>query len=406
MNVGFVAPYLLPTTLRFVRAAKALRGVRLGLISHEPLERVPTDVRDSLAGHWRTEDALDWRQLETGARGLTRQMGDLDRLLGILEHMQVALARARDALGIPGLGTEAAINFRDKARMKTLLRQAGLPCARHGLAGTPAEAQAFAASTGYPLVIKPPAGAGAEGTYRVDDDEALAEALAFLSPTANDPLLLEEFILGEEHSFDSVFVRGKPVWHSLTRYLPTPLDALRHAWIQWCVLLPREVDHPRYDDIRQAAHDAVATLGLETGLAHMEWFRRPDGSLAISEVAARPPGAQITALISYAHDLDFYSTWSRLMIDEAFDPPVRRHAAGAAFLRGQGQGRVIAVHGLEEAQRAAGDLVVEVKLPQRGQPSSSSYEGEGYVIVRHPETRRVEAALEAIVSNIRVELSE
>jgi formate-dependent phosphoribosylglycinamide formyltransferase (GAR transformylase) len=406
VNVAFVAPYLPPATLRFLRAAIAQPRVRLGLITHEPVDRVPADVREAICGHWRIGNALDWRDLEAGARGLAAQMGEIDRLLGILEHMQVALARVRQALGIAGLGVEAALNFRDKARMKTLLRQAGLPCARHGLAADLAAARAFAEAIGYPLVVKPPAGAGAEGTFRVDDDAALVDAVGFLDPSAERPALLEEFILGEEHSFDSVFVKGQPVWHSLTRYQPTPLEVLRNSWIQWCVLLPREVDGPAYDDIRDAAYRAISLLGLETGLTHLEWFRRPDGSLAISEVAARPPGAQITTLISAAHDLDFYGAWSRLMIEEAFDPPYRRYAAGAAFLRGEGRGRVAAVRGLEEAQRLVGDLVVEVRLPETGQPAASGYEGEGYVIVRHPETRRVEEALRTIVSTIRVELAE
>ncbi len=405
MNVAFVAPYLPPTTLRFVRAAQKLPGVRLGLVSHDPVERIPDDVRERLAGHWRIDNALDAGQLEAGARGLAEQMGGLDRLIGILEHMQVPLARAREALGIPGLGLEAALNFRDKARMKTVLREAGLPCARHGLAADLDAARVFAGATGYPLVVKPPAGAGAVGTFRVDDERSLAEAIGVLRPTADQPAMLEEFVVGEEHSFDSVFVRGQPVWHSQTRYLPTPLEVLRNSWIQWCVLLPREADQPEHDDIRDAAYRAVEVLGLETGLTHMEWFRRPDGSLAISEVAARPPGAQITTLISVAHDIDFYETWCRLMIEEAFDPPYRRYAAGAAFLRGQGGGRVAAVRGLEQAQQAVGDLVVEARLPREGQPKASSYEGEGYVIVRHSETEKVVEALRTIVSTIRVEMS-
>ena len=36
----------------------------------------------------------------------------------------------------------------------------------------------------------------------------------------------------------------------------------------------------------------------------------------------------------------------------------------------------------------------------------TSYEGEGYIIVRHPETAVVEQAVSRIVSTIRVELSE
>ena len=72
----------------------------------------------------------------------------------------------------------------------------------------------------------------------------------------------------------------------------------------------------------------------------MEWFRRADGSVAVSEVGARPPGAQFTTLLSYAHDLDFYRAWPRLMIFNEFDPPPRVYAAGAAYVRGQGRGHV------------------------------------------------------------------
>ena len=92
------------------------------------------------------------------------------------------------------------------------------------------------------------------------------------------------------------------------------------------------------------------------------------------------------------------------MIFDTFDPPRRAFAAGAAFIRGQGQGRVQAIHGLEKAQRELGELVVEARLPKKGQSPSSSYEGDGYVILRHPKTEVVEKALERLVTLIRVEL--
>jgi hypothetical protein len=92
------------------------------------------------------------------------------------------------------------------------------------------------------------------------------------------------------------------------------------------------------------------------------------------------------------------------MVFGEFEPPPRLYAAGAAFLRGQGAGRVVAIRGLEEVQRAVAPVVVEAKLPSAGQPPSGTYEGDGYVIVRHPETAVVEDALRRIVSTIRVEL--
>ena len=154
-----------------------------------------------------------------------------------------------------------------------------------------------------------------------------------------------------------------------------------------------------------AADAGLHALGLDTGLSHMEWFLLADGRIAISEVGARPPGAQITSLLSYAHDIDFYRAWPHLMVFGEFAPPPRQYAAGAAYIRGQGRGTVRHIHGLDDAQRRFGDIVVEARLPREGQPPSDSYEGDGYVIVRHPDTAVVENALTEIVKTIRVELA-
>ena len=145
---------------------------------------------------------------------------------------------------------------------------------------------------------------------------------------------------------------------------------------------------------------------MTDAFTHMEWFRRPDGSVAVSEVAARPPGAQLSSMIGYVHDVDFYSAWAELLVLEHFEPPARQFAAGTAYLRGQGRGRVRAVHGLEAMQRQIGHLVVEARLPQPGQPAASDYLGEGFVIVRDPDTDVVRDALQRIIGGVRVELAE
>jgi hypothetical protein len=220
-------------------------------------------------------------------------------------------------------------------------------------------------------------------------------------------VLLEEFVVGDEHSLETITVDGRPVWHSLTRYYPTPLEVVRTPWIQWCVVLPREVDAPDYDDIRRAGDGALRALGMTTGLTHMEWFRRRDGTLAISEVAARPPGAQITTLVSRSTDTDFVRSWAELMVSGTFTPPERRWAAGIAYLRAQGPrhegARIRAVHGLDRLSATTRALVTDVERPQVGAAPRPTYEGDGWILVRHAETAPVEAALQEIVSTVRVE---
>jgi len=404
-DVIFTVPFAMEATLRFVRAAAGVPGLRLAIISQEPPERLPRQVQQALRAHERVADALDADQLTAAVRRIANSTGgNVDCLIGILEQLQVPLAEVRERLSIPGMAVRTAGNFRDKARMKDILRAHDLPCARHRLCTTVAAAVEFGRSNGFPIVVKPPAGAGAKNTFRVDREDELSSSLGAMRPSAAHPVLLEEFIVGQEFSFDSVNLDGEHVFHSISQYYPTPLEVLATPWIQWCVLLPRHIDGPEFAPIRDAGARALQCLGIRTGMTHMEWFRRADGTIAISEVAARPPGAQFTSLISHAHQHDFYRAWVRLMAAGEFAPPRRQYAVGAAFLRGQGEGRVREVKGLERARRELGDLVVEAVLPQVGQPRASSYEGEGFVILRHPETEVVQEGLEKLVSTLRVEL--
>jgi hypothetical protein len=401
---AFVAPYLLDATTRFVEAAAKLPDTQLAIITCGPQDQLPSALRGQLAAHWQISDPLDPGQIAGAVAGLSAQIGPVRRLLAVLEQLQVPLAQVREHLGIPGIDVTTAGNFRDKAQMKSVLRAAGVPCARYRLADSAAAAAGFAGEVGFPLVVKPPAGAGAKSTFRLDDADDLRTWLDAAPPAPDRLALIEEFLTGEEGSYDSVMVDGRVVWDSVSSYLPTPLEVLRNPWIQWIVILPRDVSGPEYDGIRAIAPTALRALGLRTGLTHLEWFRRPDGTVAVSEVAVRPPGGQITSMLCYAHDFDLYRAWAQLMVHGTFEPPERRWSVGTVFLRGQGTGRITAVRGLDWVDPQVNALVVESRLPERGQQSSASYEGDGYIIVRHPDTAVVTEALRALVTGVRVEL--
>jgi len=154
---------------------------------------------------------------------------------------------------VPGISVEAAHNFRDKARMKDALRAAGLPCAGHVLARSSAEAIAFAKSSGLPVVVKPPAGAGAKQTFRVETLQQLEQALRTMRPQPHDPVLVEEFMTGREYSFDSISIDGEHVFASVSCYAPTPVAWERryfeeHGLVsaeEWEMVLPIAVLTPR-----------------------------------------------------------------------------------------------------------------------------------------------------------------
>jgi hypothetical protein len=413
VHVVFAIPFAMENTLRFARAAASLPGVKLSVVSQDPVDKLPADLRAQLAGFEQVPDAMRADDLERGVLALARRLGPAERLLGILEPLQEPLAVVRERLRIRGMDSATARNFRDKPRMKELFAAHDLPCARHVLCASADEAREFARQVGFPLVCKPPAGAGSKSTARCDSLPELLQFLQQSKPERGREVLVEEFVLGREFSFDSVTLHGEHRFHNVCCYYPTPLEVMENPWIQWCVVLPRDLSAPEFADVHRIGPRALGVLGMWTGMSHLEWFRRANGSIAIGEVAARPPGAQFMTLMSHVTETDMYRAFAQLMVFETWTPVERHYAAGAAYLRGQGghaQGgkakdlAVKAVHGLDAVRYELGELIVEARVPAVGQAPSTSYEGDGYVIVRHRDTRVVTAAVQQIVAKVRVEL--
>ncbi|MBK9365429.1 MAG: ATP-grasp domain-containing protein [Deltaproteobacteria bacterium] len=397
-NVVFVAPFPMPATLRFAAGIRSLKDVRLiGLFQQPPAEMSGWDWLHIVP------DALDPDVLTHALQALTQKFGKIHHVAGILENIQEPLAIARQRLGIEGTDLQTATRFRDKGVMKDHLRAHGVPCARHARLRNEQDAWEFVRQVGFPIVIKPPSGAGAKATWRVRDAEELRGALSSLRPSPQNEILAEEFLRGREFSFETITLNNRPVFTSISRYLPTPLEVLENPWIQWVCLLPRDVSGPEYRDAHALGQRVIDVMRPGFAVTHMEWFRREDGSLAVGEIAMRPPGASISAMTGLVHDVDFHRAWARCAVDHQFDGPwERKFSAGVAFLRGQGRGRVAAVRGVDEAQRLMGQHVVEAKLPVVGAPKADGYEGDGYVVVRHPDTAVVERALETLIQTVQV----
>jgi hypothetical protein len=406
-HIVFIATHFLGNTNRYVKAFTDLEGITLSVISSDPSSRIPPSMRPRIAGHYRIDDCLDAAQLTVAARAITAGVGRIDRLVGFLEELQVPMAEVRDALGIEGLTTEIARRFRDKDRMKEVLRASNVPVARSALATTTAELQAFIDKVGYPVIVKPRAGLGTRATYRVTNKDELA---AIPAPTPAVPLQIEEFVRAREHTCETVTIRGEAVWRSGTRYFPSPLEVLETPWIQYAVMLPREDDDPTWGDFASTNGAALTALfgdsaktAAGTALTHMEWFLREDGTSLVNEVGVRPPGVHIMPLMSLAHETDFFADWANLMAFETFTPKPRTWAAGACFFRGPGTAqRIVSVEGIDTAIELCGDALIQMKTPKLGDRRAAGYEGEGYAIVKHATTEGVKHALRTLIENVQI----
>jgi formate-dependent phosphoribosylglycinamide formyltransferase (GAR transformylase) len=387
--------------MRFVRAVAKLDDVRLLGVVHTPPGGDDARLYHDVV---RVTEPTSLQDVLDGVEVLRRRHGQPYRIIGILEAMMVQLAEARERFGVAGTSVKTATLFREKALMKDALRGAGLPVARHTLVTCLDDARAFAAEVGFPIIVKPPAGMGAKATFRVTSLDALERAVIGMRVGPHAPVLAEEMLRGSEHSFETITLGGEPRVSSVSSYLPGCLEVLENPWIQWACVLPREIDTASFEAARQKGYAAIRALGLEDGMTHMEWFEKPDGTLAIGEIAARPPGPQLLHMTGVVHDIDVYRAWARAVVDGELDAPwERKYAAGCAYVRGMGRGRVASVTGVRETHAAVGEWLVEAKLPTIGAMKNDSYEGDGYVMVRHESTAKVEQLIAAIVETLKIQ---
>jgi biotin carboxylase len=403
-HVVFILPYFGENSRRYLRALAAVEGVVLSLVHQQSLGALPGAERRMLQAASRVADPLDEGQVIAACRELKAKVGRVDRIVCMLEQTMGVAAAAREALEVPGLWIDGGRNFRDKDKMKAVLREHGLPVARSRRVESARDLYGFAAEVGFPIVVKPLEGLGSRATVRVRSGDELNELVPQMNPSRDNVWQAEEFVTGEENTFEAVTIGGKTVWWSGTWYRPGPLTVLENPWIQYTVQLPRTEDSPQHVAFKAMNEKALYVLGQRDGISHMEWFRRADGSFVISEVASRPPGVHIMPMMGHAHDMDMIKAWAELVTWERFTPRERRFSVGCAFFRSQGRGeRVVRIRGLDEAQREIGQHVIDRSLPTPGTSRSNHYEGEGWAIVKHADTAVVSHALQRLVTLVRID---
>ncbi len=398
MHVIFLAPHFPANQPRFVQGLKKV-GARVSGIGDIPLSSLPEGIRRLLDGYEYVRSLADVDAVTQAVRNIQRQGPWVHLLEATIEaHMYIA-ARVRERTGIPGMTLEQVTRCRDKTVMKDFLREHGVPCAANTAVSSLAEARAFAAQHGYPLIIKPRDGAGAAGTHKITDDASLEAAVAEHRLDGQRSAALEVFIEGHEGFFDTLTVNGEVGYEFISHYYPNVLDSMRNLHISPQIVTTNRIDAPGYNALRVFGRKVISALGLGTTATHMEWFYGPRG-LMFSEIGARPPGCNMWDLYAAANDFDIYQEWARAVCWGTVEArPSRRYAAGMISLRPNRQGTIKGYTGLDEVQRKYGPYILDAHLPAVGQrtaPVEAGYLAHGWIRVRHPDYDGCRAMLDDI----------
>ncbi len=402
MNVLMISPGY-PTEINYFTRGLAVQGARVFGIGDQPERDLPDLVRERLAGYLPVSSLLDEAAVVKEVRQW-KAAQPLKQVECLWEPGVILAARLREALGVPGQDVAQATLFRDKDAMKRAVVSAGIRTPKHQRATNAAECQRAAEQIGFPVIVKPIAGAGSADTFRVNSRLELDAVLA-RSGHIRD-VNVEEFIDAEEYTFDTVCIDGKIAFWNICVYRPRPLTARQEEWISPQTVVLRDVEADHLAGGRKMGRAVLKALRFQTGFTHMEWYRTAKGETIFGEIAARPPGARTVDAMNYASDIDLFAGWAEAVLHRRFSTKLdRKYNSAIIFKRAQGTGHIRHIEGLERLQARYGPHIAAVELLPLGAPRRNwilTLVSDGFLVVRHPDLQTTLDMADAVGTDLHL----
>ena len=400
MNVVLLSPGYPPEMPYFTRAL-AECGARVLGVGDQPGPALAPDVRAALADYLQVESLWDEEGL---VRSVTRWIRgrDVGRVECLWEPGMLLAARLREELEVPGLTVDQTVPFRDKEEMKRVLDAAGIRTPRHRRCESLSDCWKAIAEIGYPVIVKPIAGAGSQDTHRVQDEKEMRRILTGLGHV---PVVsVEEFIDGEEFTYDTVSVGGVPAYENVAWYRPRPLVARNQEWVSPQVIALRDLESDRLSSGIEMGHAVLAALGFEHGFTHMEWYRTASDEVVFGEIGARPPGAHQVDQMNYVGDIDVFRGWAHAVTGQPVGIATeRKYNVATVYKRARGRGRIARIDGLGPILQAHADTIVWENLLPVGAPRRdwrATLVSDGFVMLRHSDLETTLRIADEIGENV------
>jgi biotin carboxylase len=292
------------------------------------------------------------------------------------------VAAVAEALGLPGIGSEAALAATNKAVMRRRFADAGI--LQPQFAVLPG---GDTGSVGFPAVVKPVDSAGQRGLFLVQDAAELEERLpAALAESRTGEAIVEQFHEGLEVNCLAVD-RGGEV------EIVTLSDRQRPDGIGFGVCLahtyPSSLESAVRREAERVARESVRAVGLRDSVAYPQLLVSGDG-VRVVEIAARVPGGQMDQVARLGVGVDLVEVALRQALgDDIPDElvrPARTQPLAIRFLTSSPgplpAGVVTSVNGIDRARAAPGvvDAQSAIAAGETIRPVQNDGDRRGFVI--------------------------
>ena len=314
-NFIFISPNFPLTYWRFCKELKN-NGLRVLGIGDCPYNELTQEQRNSMHEYYKVSSLENYDEVFRAVAFFTFKYGKIDWLESNNEYWLERDAKLRTEFHITsGFQEEDMVRTRYKSGMKAFYAKAGIPTARYHLVKDYEPAREFANKVGYPVVVKPDNGVGANATYKLRSDDELQ--FFFNTKDNSVQYIMEEFVNGEVRTYDAIIdSKGEPIFESGNVTCDSLMDVVNEAKdsIFYIVKELPEV-------MKQLGRRTVKAFGVKSRFVHFEYFvLKADqeglgkkGDIFGLEVNMRPPGGYAPELANFANSVDVYKIWADMI---------------------------------------------------------------------------------------------
>lgn len=338
-NFVFISPEFPDHFYKFVLALKK-NGIRVLGVGGNYRNNVNPILLNNIDEYYELP-WLDNFNLEVNAlRYYEGKYGHIDYIESNNEYWLQKDAQLRDIFHVEtGPGYEQIQMYQHKSLMKKGYKEAKVKCADWILIDTFENAVAFAKKVGYPIFIKPDYGVGAEGDFKIKNEDDLCHFFDVKMPGVT--YICEQFVTGNIISFDGIADSNNNVVFAASNFFPPSIaDVVQQKQDVFYYTLPHV---PK--DLLEIGKRVVKAFKVKQRYFHMEFFRLTEdakslakkGEIVALETNMRPAGGYTPDLVNFANSVDSYQVYADVIaFDENRQKDIYDHYFAACASRRDG----------------------------------------------------------------------
>lgn len=289
----------------------------------------------------------------------------------------ITVSKVAEGLGLPGNSPECIEISTNKYAMREAFVRAGIPTPRFYRVD---RVEAYLFGLKLPIIVKPTDRSGSRAITKITDFRDLEAAIKnAMEQSFEKQAIVEEYIEGNEYSYETISYRGKHTNLAVTKKYTTGAP----HFIETGHCQPCDLSEETLQKVHQVMYAALDALKITDGASHGEFKITPDGEVRIIEIGSRMGGDCIGSdLVQLSTGYDFME----MVIDTACGKEpviVPKHGPKRAEIRFLfTMEDVEEMHAYEKAHPEEIYRVSELDLSHLGHVSDSSTRLGYYIIVK------------------------